>query len=154
MFVFLTSVAIALENMILIGHFVKIGDFDIGYYSEFVIVCDTIIAFILILRKPNKVRVRIYGLCLILYCIINLLSQIIHPYTGDVVSQSAGWDLYYLLGQRPGPINIGLSHIKEIIHVICYVVIISSTLSLKDEKRDQIIENAFRYQVPFIWFGI
>ena len=152
-FINLTALAATLEIMMSVGYFIRIGGFEIGY-SELLIIIDAVLCIFMMHKKSINKTVFNNGILLVLACMISLLLQFIHPYSGDVVSSSAGWDYYYFLGQKPGGINIGFQQIKEIIHVVCYVVVIQQYFMLKEDNKQVLMQKIFNYGKPFIWFGI
>lgn len=152
-FINLTALAATLEIMISIGSFISIGGISLGY-SEFLIIIDTVIAIVLSRRGSFSKRIVVLGSIFILTSIVSLFMAMAYPYEGVVVPDSGFWDLYYFYGTQPGKILIGAKHVKEIIHVICYVIIFSAAMSLSDEKKDLLAIKTFKYSIPFIWFGI
>lgn len=154
LFIRITSLTVTFELMISIGYFLKIGDFDIGF-SEILIIVDTLVCLYWIYNKEkNDKKIYLWGIVLLLACIISLFLQIIHPYVGIVVPSSADWDLYYFYGKKPGNIVISENQLKEILHVFCYIVIISQYITLNKVEKKSIMKYIFRYCKPFIWFGI
>lgn len=152
-FINLTALATALELMISIGSFISIGRLSISY-SEILIVIDVVIAIILLRRVGLGKRTVLLGGVFILSCLVSLFLAIVFPYEGVVVPDSGFWDLYYFYGVQPEKIQIGVNHVKEIIHVICYVIIFSLSMNLSDEKKDLLEIKTFKYLIPFIWFGL
>lgn len=153
LFVEITALAVALEVMMSVGYFIRIGHFELGY-SEVLIIADTILSIILLLKgKLNKIQL-FCGAMLIVTCCISLVLQIILPYSGIVVPSEAAWDFYYFLGQVPGTINIGTQQIKEIAHIICYVLVMWQMFLLCGKQRHDLIVKIYNYERPFIWFGI
>ena len=147
-FIFFTSLAIALEIMMSIGYFIKIGSFEVGY-SEFIIVCDTVISLIILCKKKCKNKFIKYGFCLVITCLLSLLIGIAIPYDGAVVASSKEWDYYYFLGQSPHNIRFGAQHAKEIIHVVCYALIMIQFYELDINDKERLVRKAYVFQKPF-----
>lgn len=153
LFINFTALAIALEVMISVGAFLNFGSFDIGF-SELVIFLDIVIALLLLTKSRIKRKVMLYGILLLVAACFSFALQIIYPYKGIVVPDSASWDLYYFGGVIPGNIVIGINQIKEIIHLICYIFIFQQVKCLKEDDQLDILHKTFVYQVPFIYFSL
>ncbi len=150
----ITALAIALEVMISIGYFIKIKGVDIGF-SEVLIILDVAVCF-LITGKRQAINVALFpkGMMLITACVLSLFMQIIYPYKEGVVSAEANWDLYYFYGQYPREITLGINNIKEIIHVVCYVIVMIQFFSLNRGLKQRLLCKTFMYCKPFIWYGL
>lgn len=149
-----TALAIALEVMISIGYFIKIKGIDIGF-SEVLIILDVAVCF-LIIAKRQAINSVLFpkGMVLIIACVLSLFMQVIYPYNGGVVSAEANWDLYYFYGQYPEKITLGMNHFKEIIHVVCYVIVMTQFFSLNRSLKQRLLSQTFVCCKPFIWYGL
>lgn len=152
-FAFVSSFAISMETMTSIGYFIRIGELEISQ-SEFLILLDIVIALIYLNNNKCKYSSFKIGFLLIISSILSLLFQIIFPYQGNVVSDAAGWDRYYFWGVIPTKIVIGIGHIKEILHLICYVILFIVSIQLNDKEKTSIIKNTFFFEKFFIWYGV
>lgn len=61
-FIFITAWSIALEIMVSVGYFVRIGNFEIGY-SEFLIITDTLIAAYMLITEHRNRRIFLGVYC-------------------------------------------------------------------------------------------
>ena len=152
-FILITALGIALEIMMSVGYFLRVGSIELGY-SEFIIILDTLIALLMFAYKKPARRHVLLMLGFIIACCISLILQMIVPYAKPVVSSSAEWDFYYFLGQQPSQIVIGMQHIKEIFHVVCYTLIMMQVQLLDPEKKSKLIRHIYSFEKPFIWFGV
>lgn len=150
----LFALATALEMMMSVGYFINIHGVELGY-SEVVIVIVTLLAGVL-LHQNGKMNVErmITGVFLIFTCIISLVLQMLVPYKGGVVAYEAQWDQVYFLGHSVSAIQIGATHVKEILHLICFVLSMRVIYQLEPSRLNKVVFGVFEYSKYFVWFGI
>lgn len=150
----LLALCISLELMISVGYFIKLGGLEIGY-SEFLVVIIAILALYLMSssQRINKRQMN-FGLMLLATCVISLYLQIMIPYDGSVVSFEAQWDLMYFHGAYVGPIEITFTQIKELIHLVCFILIAFVARSYDQDSVTGIMRDVFNYCKYFVWFGM
>lgn len=153
MFASVTAIAVVLELAIDVGYFIKIGSFELGY-SEIVIIFDVVLCFVFLVHSKVSRKKFLWGIFLILFALMSLIIQLLFPYLGEVVSASEYWDLYYFHRVMPGKIIISFNHIKEIFHLVCYVIIMIGISALDEEKEQLLLNKIYQYATWFIWFGI
>ena len=55
---------------------------------------------------------------------------------------------------EPGFIKISFNHVKEIVHVICYVLILLQFFKLTKENKRKLLLKVFGFEKIFIWYGL
>lgn len=152
-FIYITALAIAFESMMSVGDFLKLGSFRLGY-SEFLILIDVIFAITIFSKNNISKKIFFGGLGLIVSCIFSLLVQLVIPYEGAVISEAAAWDAYYFHGIPPTQISIGFAHIKELIHLLIYIIILSLYFILPYKTKYRLLHKSYAFEKVFIWYGI
>ena len=151
-FLFLLAMSISLEMMIDVGYFIKIGSFELGYgeVGYIALTIYTICNYLpYVLNKKNWP-----GLLLFMLVCGSLLLEFIFPYGKPVIKDSNGWDRYFYLGEMPTEIIITFTHIKEIIHVICYVIIFIFAKSFNKIEDKVLFKYLSKFFSSFLLLGM
>lgn len=147
-FIYVLSISILFEIFVSVGYFIKIGTFEISN-TEFLYIFSILLIFFKN-SKFNKNKLVI-GVLLIISMLLSIISQLIFPYNEMVIPESHAWDLYYFYGKIYGKLVIGLSQIKEILHTLCYVIIISNFFCLQTNQKKLLIHNMYKLSKIFIF---
>ena len=151
-FLYFFAMSLSLEMMIDVGYFIKLGNFELGYSEVGYII---LVLYILFYFSKDIFRGKNWlGFLLLISVSLSLVIQFLIPYDQPVVADSNGWDRHFYLGEELDYITISFSHIKEIIHVFCYIIVFMYVRQI-DNKSDKFffkyLEKFFR---GFIIFGV
>lgn len=154
LFTQMLSLGIALELCIDIGYFIKIKDFNIGY-GEITMICLFMLCMAKGIHKLNLDRKLVISVFIIIISVvIGLFLALIVPYKGMVFSNENYWDRFYFWGAVPEPLSIGANSIKELMHLLIFLVILLSFFSNRFISKEKLVNMTFKFFKPFIIIGL